>query len=153
MAIFKESKGSIRLLLIFFGGTGVLSGIDNIQKMTQFNPFEQYTAIITSIISISLLFFGIRLTKMLRNHAQVMIIFFWFYLVYSLVNLVLNYLQATRGGYEIENVAVTVLVAMASISILISLYLIHSIKRLAVLEAQSPPTETNTSREDIPRMS
>lgn len=122
MAIFKESKKSLRLFLIVVGALGVYSSMTDLASFGQLTSLDSLIFIISTILSLVVFYIGIVFDNLLQTKSEFLIKFFWFSIIWSVLNVVYLYFSGSiNAGIFI----------FFCIGVLINLIIINSIKRLS----------------------
>jgi hypothetical protein len=126
--IIRESIKSLKYLFIVLGAFGIFSftGVGLIST----KPILGLFSLVNGIFGIIEIYIGIKIKEIIRTKTTFIINFLWVYLAYAVINNLYYILTEENIGSTIFSLAV---------SIIITLYLVNSVKRLS----KEPSAETN----------
>jgi hypothetical protein len=122
MAIFKESKKSLRWFLIVVGSYNVYSVISGLRSFAELPTLLAMILVISVIINLIVLYVGIRFYSLIQTSSGLLIKFFWFQVLWTVANAI--YVYTTH----LVNAGTLI---FYGISVLITIVIINSIKKLA----------------------
>lgn len=122
MAIFKESKKSLRWFLILVGVFGLYSSITGLASFGQLPPLDSLIFIVSAILNLATLYIGITFNNLLQTKSESLIKFFWFSIIWAVLNAVYLYFSG------LVNAGIFI---FFGIGVLIDFVIINSIKRLS----------------------
>lgn len=122
MAIFKESKKSLRWFLIIVGLFGLYSAISGLRSFGELPSLLAITFVVSIIINLITLYIGIKFYLLIQTSSELLIKFFWFQVLWIVANA--TYMYATH----LVNAGIFV---YYGIGVLITIVIINGIRKLA----------------------
>jgi hypothetical protein len=122
VAIFKETKKSLRWFLIIVGLLGLYSSIPGFGSFREQPTLIIIASIISTILNLITLYIGIKFYTLIQTSSGLLIKFFWFNIIWTIVGAIL-YIYSSG----LVNAGIFIFLG---IEVLIYFVIINSIKRL-----------------------
>ncbi|MES2223734.1 MAG: hypothetical protein V4469_02250 [Patescibacteria group bacterium] len=122
MAIFTESTKTLRWFLIILGLVGVDITVNGLGAFRYLDGLGELVFIISAIINVTVLYSGLFFNSLIQSKTNLMINFFWFCIVFYLLNTIRLYFIGILGFNR---------VVIEIIFLFIPYVIIDNIKRLS----------------------